>query len=339
MENSDKTIPQNTSRILVTGGAGLIGSHLCKSLLDQGHTVTCVDNFITGRKQNIEHLFTNPNFELIESNVSNASITNNLQPMEQSGIQLGRTTYNYIFHLASPASPVGYGNNPIETYKVNAFGTHYMLELAREHGARILFSSTSEVYGDPLEHPQKESYWGNVNPNGPRSCYDESKRFGEMACMTFFRKFQTDVRLIRIFNTYGPHNDPNDGRVVPNFIMQALKNEPLTMYGDGSQTRSFCYVTDLVKGIEKMMFTDGLAGEVINLGNPVEFTVKELADIVLRLTGSQSTIEYKDLPQDDPKQRRPDISKAKQLLGWEPTIPLEEGLKPTIEYFKGLMDG
>lgn len=311
------------ANILVTGGAGLIGSHLCESLLQQDHSITCIDNFITGRKQNIEHLLTNPRFNLIQADLSKPESYNQ---------QL--TTYNYIFHLASPASPKGYGLHPIETYMVNAWGTHYMCELAKEHTARILFSSTSEVYGDPLEHPQKESYWGNVNPNGPRACYDESKRFGEMVCMTYHREFNLDTRIIRIFNTYGPRNDPQDGRVVPNFVMQALKGKPMTIYGDGSQTRSFCYVTDLVKGIEKMMFTEGLAGEVVNMGNPGEFTVKELADLVLQLTGSSSQLVYKDLPPDDPKQRRPDITKAQQVLGWEPPTSLEAGLKPTIEYFK-----
>lgn len=314
------------TNILITGGAGLIGSHLCESLLKQDYEVTCIDNFITGHKRNIEHLFDNPKFHLIEANASHPS-TYNLQP----------TTYNYIFHLASPASPLGYGNNPIETYKVNAFGTHYLLELAKDQNARFLFSSTSEIYGDPLEHPQKETYWGNVNPNGPRSCYDESKRFGEMATMVFHRKFGLDTRIVRIFNTYGPHNDPHDGRVVPNFIMQALKNEALTIYGDGSQTRSFCYVTDLVKGIEKMMFTENLAGEVINLGNPGEFTVLELANLVIKLTGSKSPIIYQELPPDDPKQRKPNIDKARQLLNWGPTISLEEGLIPMIEYFKNLL--
>jgi len=321
------TLLNQASNIIITGGAGLIGSHLCESLLNQGHIITCIDNFITGRKQNIAHLFSNSNFTFIEADVS--------QP--PTSYQLPAINYQLIFHLASPASPLGYSQNPIATYQVNAWGTHYMCELARQHNARILYSSTSEVYGDPLQHPQTEIYWGNVNPNGPRSCYDESKRFGEMVCMTFFRKFKLDTRIVRIFNTYGPRNDPQDGRVVPNFIMQALKNEPLTIYGDGKQTRSFCYVSDLVMGIEKMMFTENLTGEVINLGNPNEFTVLELAQMVIKLIGSKSEISYQDLPPDDPRQRKPDISKAKQLLNWEPTIALEEGLKPTIEYFKQLL--
>jgi len=314
--------------ILITGGAGLIGSHLSESLIGQGFNLTCVDNFITGNKRNIEGLINNPQFNLIEADVS--------QPL--SHLLPPSINFKYIFHLASPASPIGYGKHPIETYKVNSFGTHHLLELAQKHSARFLFSSTSEIYGDPLEHPQKESYWGNVNPNGERSCYDESKRFGEMACKTFHRQFQLDTRIIRIFNTYGPRNDPQDGRVVPNFIMQALQNKPLTVYGDGLQTRSFCYVSDLVKGIEKMMFSPDLAGEVINLGNPVEFTVMELAKQVIELTGSKSEIIYKQLPADDPKQRRPDISKARQLLNWEPEISLKEGLIPTIAYFRNLQE-
>lgn len=310
--------------VLVTGGAGLIGSHLIESLLAKDFNITCIDNFISGQKKNIAAFLDNPHFNFIEADAS----------LDPHTYLVENTNFSYIFHLASPASPVGYGQHPIETYRVNAFGTHYLLELARKQNARILFSSTSEVYGDPLIHPQTETYWGNVNPNGIRSCYDESKRFGEMACMTFHREFNLDTRIIRIFNTYGPRNDPNDGRVVPNFIMQALKNEPLTIYGDGSQTRSFCYVKDLVTGIEQMMFASNLSGEVINLGNPGEFTVLQLAQLVIELTHSSSAIIYKNLPPDDPKQRKPDISKAKNLLQWEPTTSLKEGLIPTIEYFR-----
>jgi UDP-glucuronate decarboxylase len=312
--------------VLITGGAGLIGSHLSQLLLNEGHDVTCVDDFITGRKTNIDNLLANPNYSLIEASVSQP--TENYLPKDK--------TFNYIFHLASPASPIGYQNNPVETYKVNSFGTHYLLEYAKKVGARLLYASTSEIYGDPLVHPQEETYWGNVNPIGVRSCYDESKRFGEMVCMTFFRSFGVDVRIIRIFNTYGPNNDPNDGRVVPNFINQALRNEPITVYGDGTQTRSFCYVSDLVAGIYKMMFTEGIAGEVVNLGNPREFTMIEFANLVKKITGSNSEIVFKPLPSDDPRQRKPDISKAKRLLGWEPKIEIEEGLKPTIEYFRSL---
>jgi len=310
--------------VLITGGAGLIGSHLIESLLAKEFNITCIDNFISGQKKNIAAFLSNPHFNFIEADAS----------LDPQTYLVENTYFNYIFHLASPASPVGYGQHPIETYRVNAFGTHYLLELAHKQNARILFSSTSEVYGDPLIHPQAETYWGNVNPNGIRSCYDESKRFGEMACMTFHREFNLDTRIIRIFNTYGPRNDPNDGRVVPNFIMQALQNKPLTIYGDGSQTRSFCYVKDLVAGIEQMMFTPSLSGEVINLGNPGEFTVLQLAQLVIELTHSSSAIIYKNLPPDDPKQRKPDISKAKNLLQWEPTTSLKEGLMPTIEYFR-----
>jgi len=313
--------------ILITGGAGLIGSHLIEDLLNDDFDITCVDNFITGQKKNIEPFLSNSKFHFIQADASQNPLN----------FLSNESNFQYIFHLASPASPVGYTQHPIETYQVNSFGTHHLLEYARKQNARILFSSTSEVYGDPQIHPQPETYWGNVNPNGPRSCYDESKRFGEMACMTFHRQFNLDTRIIRIFNTYGPRNDPNDGRVVPNFIMQALKNEPLTIYGDGSQTRSFCYVKDLVEGIKKMMFTQNLDGEVINLGNPGEFTMLELAKIVIELTGSSSQIIYKGLPPDDPKQRRPDINKAKEKLNWEPTTPLRDGLIPTIAYFKQLI--
>jgi nucleoside-diphosphate-sugar epimerase len=326
-----------TKSILITGGAGLIGSHLC-DLLVNDYSITCVDNFITGNKKNIEHLIEHPNFTFIEADASMppssylSTETRDLSPITPS--PQPETRYSYIFHLASPASPVGYQQNPIETYKVNAFGTHHLLEFAKETGARFLYASTSEVYGDPEVHPQPETYWGNVNPNGPRSCYDESKRFGEMACMTFCRKFNLDVRVVRIFNTYGPRNDPNDGRVVPSFIMNALQNKPIEVYGDGNQTRSFCYVTDLVEGIGKTMFADNQAGLVVNLGNPHEFRILEFANLVKQMTKSNSEIEYKPLPQDDPKQRQPDISKAKSILNWEPKISIEEGLKPTIEYFK-----
>lgn len=312
--------------ILITGGAGLIGSHLADLLIEKGFKITCVDNFITGRKANIEHLLGNENYELIEASVS--------QPTEN---YLGSRKFDFIFHLASPASPLGYQKNPFETYKVNSFGTDFLCQYASEIGARILYASTSEIYGDPLEHPQKETYWGNVNPNGIRACYDESKRFGEMVCKTWEREKDLDVRIIRIFNTYGPRNDPNDGRVVPNFIMQALKNEPITIYGDGSQTRSFCYVLDLVTAIEKFMFEDNLKGEVINLGNPDEFKIFDFAEIVKKMTGSRSEIVFRDLPADDPKQRQPDISKARQLLNWEPKVKIEEGLIPTIEYFRKLL--
>lgn len=313
--------------VLITGGAGLIGSHLTDSLLSQGAKVVVVDNFITGNKDNLKQHEENENFELIEADVS-----------EPTTVQcLTSTTYDYIFHFASPASPKGYQDNPIATYQVNSLGTHLLLKLAKDMNSRFIYSSTSEVYGDPKVHPQPETYWGNVNPNGIRSCYDESKRFGEMACMTFKREYNVDVRILRFFNTYGPRNDAHDGRVVPNLIMQAIQNMPMTIYGDGSQTRSFCYVSDLVKGIEKAAFIEDQSGLVVNLGNPTEFTIKNFANLIKKISGSNSEIIFKDLPADDPKQRQPDISKAKKLLDWEPTIDIEEGLKPTIEYFKSLI--
>lgn len=312
--------------VLVTGGAGLIGSHLIDRLLKEKYQVTCVDNFITGRKENLAQVASNPNFKLLVADASH----------HPKSYKLATNSYDYIFHLASPASPRGYMDNPFTTYKVNSFGTHHLLKLAKDQKARFLFASTSEVYGDPEVHPQPETYWGNVNPNGVRSVYDESKRFGEMVCKTFERQCNMDIRIVRIFNTYGPRNDPFDGRVVPNFIVQALKNEPITVYGDGSQTRSFCYVTDLVEGLMKMMLTPKAKGQVINLGNPEEFTVMELAEKIKQLTGSQSEIVYNPQPEDDPSRRQPDITLAKKLLKWQPSIPLEEGLKPTIEYFHSL---
>ncbi|OGD63325.1 NAD-dependent dehydratase [Candidatus Beckwithbacteria bacterium RBG_13_42_9] len=314
--------------VLVTGGAGLIGSHLIDRLLEKGHQVTCVDNFITGRRENIAHLATSKNFSLI---VADASL-----PLAK--YQIPNTKYDYIFHLASPASPKGYMDNPIATYKVNSFGTHYLLELAQKQSARFLYASTSEVYGDPKVHPQPESYWGNVNPNGPRSCYDESKRFGEMACKTFKRLYNLDVRIVRIFNTYGPRNDPQDGRVIPNFIIQALQNKPITVYGKGEQTRSFCYVSDLVDGLMKMMFSPNSKGELINLGNPEEYTVLELAKKIKELTHSSSEVIFGKQPEDDPNRRKPEISKAQKLLNWQPKISLEEGLRPTIAYFQKLIE-
>jgi nucleoside-diphosphate-sugar epimerase len=317
----------DAKNVLITGGAGLIGSHLTDKLLEEGYKIYCVDNFITGRKENIEHLSENESYTLIEGDVSKNPDTYLLESLH----------FDYIFHLASPASPKGYQENPVETYMVNSMGTHFMCDLAKKYNARILYSSTSEVYGDPLEHPQNESYWGNVNPNGVRACYDESKRFGEMVCKVFEREKGVDVRIIRIFNTYGPRNDPNDGRVVPNFINQAIKNEAMTIYGDGSQTRSFCFVEDLVEGIYKMMFNDNTKGEVVNLGNPEEFKIVDFANLIKDLTGSSSEIEFKDLPKDDPKQRKPDISKAKKLLDWEPKTEIREGLAPTIEYYRNLM--
>ncbi len=305
-------------RILVAGGAGFIGSHLCDYLIAQGHFVTAVDNCITGRAKNVAHLAENDRFSLLELDVTEA--------FSWQG--------DAVFHLASPASPEGYLRHPFETLRVNSVGTDVLLALARENGAKFLFASTSEVYGDPLVHPQAETYWGNVNPIGPRACYDEGKRFGEAVTMEYVRQHEVDARIIRIFNTYGPRNDPGDGRVVPNFIAQAVLGQPITIYGDGTQTRSFCYVEDLVRGMTAAMFSANTQGEVFNLGNPDERTIREFADIVVRLTGTDVPVVHKPLPADDPKRRRPDISKANSRLGWAPAIDLEEGLGKTIAYFR-----
>lgn len=312
---------------LVAGGAGFIGSHLCKSLLNENFKVICVDNLITGDKKNIEQLLSNPNFTYLEKDV--------VKPFDED------VKAEYIFHLASPASPnknysKSYINNPIETLLVNSVGTYNMLELANKLSAKLLFASTSEVYGDPEVSPQPETYFGNVNPNGIRSVYDESKRFGEAAVMAYVRKFDLDARIIRIFNTYGPNMQKDDGRVVSEFIVQALTGKPLTIYGDGKQTRSFCFVSDMVDGIEKAMFAENTKGEVINLGNPDERTVMDLGNIVKKITQANVEFSYFDLPQDDPKTRKPDITKAQKLLAWEPKVSLEEGLNKTIEYFKNL---
>ncbi|NQT28720.1 MAG: SDR family oxidoreductase [Candidatus Omnitrophica bacterium] len=304
--------------ILITGGAGFIGSHLCKRLLNEGNSVICVDNFITGFRKNIENLESNPNFKLIEQDISN--------PMHI------KEDLDWVLHFASLASPKHYLNYPIKTLKSGLLGTHNCLGIAKEKKAKFFLASTSEVYGDPLVHPQPEEYWGNVNSIGVRSCYDESKRGAEALTYAYMRQHNLDVRVVRIFNTFGTNMHPDDGRVVSNFIVQALKGENLTIYGEGNQSRSFCYVDDLVEGIIKMMNIDYKLP--LNLGNPVEFTVIELANLVLKLTGSKSKIEYLPLPEDDPKQRQPDISKVKRMLGWQPKISLEEGLKKTIEYFK-----
>jgi nucleoside-diphosphate-sugar epimerase len=305
---------------LVTGGAGFIGSWLCESLLLERYRVICVDDFSSGVAKNIENFKENENFEFVQHSV--------IQPLEIN------KKIDFIFHLASRASPIDYQSHPIHTLLTNAQGTYNLLELTRNTNAKFLFSSTSEVYGDPLEHPQKETYWGNVNPIGLRSCYDESKRFGEAMTMAFLRKYSLDVRIVRIFNTYGPRMKANDGRVVSNFITQALEEKPLTIYGDGKQTRSFCYISDMVEGIKRAMLLKNTKGEVINLGNPNEFTILELANLVKRLTHSNSKIVFKELPEDDPKQRKPDIEKARKILQWEPTINFKEGLKETIQYFK-----
>lgn len=309
-------------RVLVTGGAGFIGSHLCERLIADGDEVICLDNFFTGRKANIEHLLSNPNFELVRHDVT--------QPI--------LLEVDQIYNLACPASPVHYQYNPIKTVKTNVMGTINMLGLAKRVRARILQASTSEVYGDPIEHPQTEGYWGNVNPIGLRSCYDEGKRVAETLMMDYHRQSGVDTRIVRIFNTYGTRMLENDGRVVSNFIVQALRGEKLTIYGDGSQTRSFCYVSDLVEGIIRLMNT--VADDIhlpVNIGNPGEFTMNELAEEIGKATGRTIEIDYLPLPQDDPKQRQPNIERAKALLGWEPKVPLAEGLKKTVEYFQSFL--
>jgi len=305
---------------LVTGGAGFIGSHLCEALLARGQEVLCLDNFFTGRKENIAHLMDNPRFELIRHDVVNPIV-----------IEAHR-----IFNMACPASPVHYQFDPVKTVKTNVMGALNMLGLAMRVHARVLQASTSEVYGDPAVHPQVESYWGNVNPIGPRSCYDEGKRVAETLFFDYHVQNKVDIRVIRIFNTYGPRMLVNDGRVVSNFIVQALRGEPITLYGEGDQTRSFCYVDDLVAGIQKMMDCDDFTGPV-NLGNPGEFTIRELAEMVIELTGAKSEIVHRPLPQNDPTRRRPNIDLAKEKLDWEPTIALRQGLGKTIAYFDDLL--
>ena len=307
-------------RCLVTGGAGFLGSHLCERLLNDGHEVICLDNYFTGRMANIAHLRDNRCFELIRHDVTEPIL-----------LEVDR-----IFNLACPASPIHYQFNPVKTIKTSVMGAINMLGMAKRVKARILQASTSEVYGDPAVHPQTEDYWGNVNPIGIRSCYDEGKRVAETLFMDYHRQNNVDIRIVRIFNTYGPRMLMNDGRVVSNFIVQALKGEDLTIYGDGSQTRSFCYVDDLIEGFVRMMNQDKIIGPV-NIGNPGEFTMLELAKEVLDLTGSKSKIVYKPLPGDDPKMRRPNIDLAKSALGWEPTIPLRQGLEKTIVYFEDLL--
>ena len=304
-------------RALVTGGAGFIGSHLCEKLLQKGYEVICLDNYFTGQSKNISHLKANPNFELIRHDVT--------EPIK---LEVDR-----IFNLACPASPIHYQYNPIKTLKTNILGAMNMLGLAKRVKARILHASTSEVYGDPAVHPQTEDYWGNVNPIGIRSCYDEGKRAAETLMMDYNRENGVDTKIVRIFNTYGPKMRSDDGRVVSNFIVQALQNKNITIYGDGQQTRSFCFVDDLVEVIIRMMEVDDFTGPV-NTGNPNEFTILELAEKVIKLTGSSSTLQFQELPQDDPLQRQPDISLAKEKLGWEPTVELQEGLTQTIEFFK-----
>jgi len=309
-------------RLLITGAAGFLGSHLCDRFLAEGHNVVGLDNFITGSPENIAHLMGNQRFEFLQHDISTFSYV--AGPLDG------------VLHFASPASPVDYLDHPIATLKVGSLGTHNALGLARAKGARFLMASTSEVYGDPLVHPQPETYWGNVNPVGPRSVYDEAKRFAEAITMAYHRAHGLDTRIVRIFNTYGPRMRPRDGRVVSNFINQALHAEPITIYGDGNQTRSFCYVDDEVDGIYRL-FMHG-DSDPTNIGNPTEYTVTQLAQVVVELTGTKSPIVYKTLPVDDPRVRKPDISKARANLGWEPTVPLRDGVERTIGFFKGAED-
>lgn len=307
------------STILVTGGAGFLGSHLCERLIDRGDTVICVDNFFTGQKKNIEHLLKHPNFEMYRWDI--------IDPLQLE--------VDHIYNLACPASPVHYQYNPVKTIKTSTVGTVNMLDLALEKNARLLQASTSEVYGDPKVHPQPETYVGHVNCLGPRACYDEGKRVAETLCMDYHRSSGVDVRIVRIFNTYGPRMHPEDGRVVSNFIMQALNNKNITIYGDGSQTRSFCYVDDLIEAMIRMMDQDETVGPV-NIGNPEEIPIKDLAEYIIKETNSDSKIEYNDLPADDPKQRQPDITLAKKIIDWEPSTSLADGLTRTIKYFQNL---
>ena len=308
--------------ILITGGAGFLGSHLCDALIEKGHDILCVDNFFTGNKSNISHLLTNPNFTLTRHDVT--------FPLY--------VEVDQIYNLACPASPIHYQFDPVQTTKTSVHGAINMLGLAKRLRARILQASTSEVYGDPEIHPQSEDYWGRVNPIGIRSCYDEGKRCAETLFFDYWRQHKLEIKVMRIFNTYGPRMHPNDGRVVSNFIVQALNNKPITIYGDGSQTRSFCYVDDLINGMIKLMESHKSITGPINMGNPSEFTIIELAELVIKLTSSRSKLKFKPLPEDDPKQRQPNISLAKSKLNWSPKVSLEEGLNKTIFYFKNLLD-
>ena len=306
------------TRMVVTGAAGFIGSHLCEALLARGHYVIGIDSLITGDRGNIAHLSGRNDFEFIERDIT--------APFTVSG------TVDNVLNFASPASPIDYAELPLETMTVGSAGTHHALELARAHGARFVMASTSEVYGDPLEHPQKESYWGHVNSYGPRSCYDEAKRYSEALVYTYRHRFAVDTKIVRIFNTYGPRMRLKDGRAVPAFMAQALRGEDITVFGDGRQTRSFCYVTDLVDGILRLMESN--EHDPVNLGNPHEVTIEQIARTIVKLVGSRSAIVYRPLPKDDPRQRKPDITRARTILGWEPTIGLEAGLLKTVDYFK-----
>ncbi len=312
-------------KVLITGGAGFIGSNLSEVLLQKGHEVVAIDNLITGSEDNIRHLYSNPLFKFLQHDV--------VKPLPED------ISADVIFHLASPASPNAksprsYIAFPVETLLANSQGTYHLLELAKRNNSKFLFASTSEIYGDPEVSPQPETYFGNVNPNGVRSVYDEAKRFGEAITFAYLRKYDVDVRIVRLFNTFGPRMQPDDGRVISNFINQALSKESITIYGDGLQTRSFCYVSDMVDALEKAMFTENTKGAVLNLGNPDERTIKEIAETVKAMTNSESDIVFEDLPTDDPKVRKPDITRAKELLSWEPKVPLEQGLEKTIEYFR-----
>ena len=307
-------------RILVTGGAGFLGSHLCDRLVSTGAEVICLDNFFTGSRSNVAHLTGEPHFEILRHDI--------VQPV--------LLEVDEIYNFACPASPIHYQYNPVKTIKTNVIGTINMLGIAKRVRARILQASTSEVYGDPKEHPQKECHWGHVNPIGPRSCYDEGKRVAETLMLDYHRQNGVDIRIVRIFNTYGPRMAVEDGRVVSNFIVQALRNGPITLYGEGTQTRSFCYVSDLIEGVWRLMNTDNFTGPV-NIGNPTELTIRQLAETVIALVGSRSEIVHRALPQDDPIQRRPDISLAAEKLGWQPTVPLEQGLRATIDYFDKML--
>jgi len=304
-------------RILVTGGAGFLGSHLCDRLIRDGHDVICMDDFFTGSRTNVAHLLDSPRFELMRGDVNERVVID----------------VDEVYHLACPASPIHYQRNPVRTIRTCVIGTLNMLELCREVNAKLLIASTSEVYGDPTMHPQPESYWGNVNPIGPRACYDEGKRCAEAVAISFSRQYRVALRIPRIFNTYGPRMHVNDGRVISNFVVQALRNEPISIYGDGQQTRSFCYVTDLIEGFVRLMDAE-LDATPVNLGNPDEHTIEELARRVISLTGSSSRVEHMPLPTDDPVRRRPDISLARGRLGWQPAVPIDQGLNATIDYFR-----
>lgn len=311
----------NRKRVMVTGGGGFLGSHLCERLLNDGCDVLCVENFYSGTRDNVVHLMNNPHFELMRHDVT--------FPLY--------VEVDEIYNLACPASPIHYQRDPVQTTKTSVHGAINMLGLAKRTGARILQASTSEVYGDPEVHPQREDYWGHVNPIGIRSCYDEGKRCAETLFFDYYRQHQLEIKVVRIFNTYGPRMHPNDGRVVSNFIVQALRGEDITIYGDGSQTRSFCYVDDLIEGFVRMMATPSDVTGPFNMGNPVEFTIKELAEAVLKSIGGKSTLIFKPLPQDDPKQRQPDITMAREKLGWEPKVKLQDGLERTVAYFRNFL--